>query len=261
MDNISFQGFAKGLDIKDNFIYVAAENGGVRIIDYTIPTQVNAFKTPGWTNDLVISGDLLYVADGNEGLGVYNVADNFIPYEIGRTNTRATGEAIALHQHFAYIADMTGGLRILDISIPSAPIEVGFYDSPGLASGVAVHHNKVLLADFLPTVSILENQLVTSVDNDTYEIPTDYILYQNYPNPFNPQTTITYSLPKSTKVKLVVYDVLGRVVTTLVDEVQEAGIHTTEVSSEITSQLTSGVYFYRLVTNHYTKTKKMLLLK
>jgi|GEM_PF-6560754 len=88
--------------------------------------------------------------------------------------------------------------------------------------------------------------------------PSGFTLYQNYPNPFNPTTTISYSLQKNGPVKLRVYDVLGRLVATLVNEQQKAGTHTISFNA---SHLASGVYFYRISTSGFSRTKKLLLLK
>jgi hypothetical protein len=85
-----------------------------------------------------------------------------------------------------------------------------------------------------------------------------YLLYQNYPNPFNPSTTIKYELPKSSDVRLSVYDILGREVSVLVNERREAGVH--EVKFE-GSNLASGVYFYRLQAGTYMETRKLLLVR
>jgi hypothetical protein len=81
---------------------------------------------------------------------------------------------------------------------------------------------------------------------------------QNYPNPFNPSTTIRYELPKSSPVELSVYDMLGREVSVLVDERQDAGIH--EVKFDATG-LSSGVYLYRLQAGDFNSVKKLLVLR
>jgi hypothetical protein len=88
--------------------------------------------------------------------------------------------------------------------------------------------------------------------------PERFELMQNFPNPFNPETKIEYSLPKEQLVKLVVYDVLGREVKLLVDEVEEAGYKTVSLNA---SNLPSGVYFYRLEAGGYIEVKRMLFLK
>jgi len=88
--------------------------------------------------------------------------------------------------------------------------------------------------------------------------PLNYELSQNYPNPFNPSTTIRYSLPETRQVKLAIYDVLGQVVETLVDDIKAAGVHTINYSA---SELKSGIYFYKLKSGNILEVKKMILIK
>ncbi|MCL6099457.1 MAG: laminin G [Bacteroidetes bacterium] len=125
------------------------------------------------------------------------------------------------------------------------------------------------LYDFQTDVKIGESE----------DLPGEFQLYQNYPNPFNPETVISYRLSAAGNVSLKVYDILGREVATLVHEYQTAGIHNykflasrdarfarevrraSRSGSIINSQLTSGVYFYRLVAGSFSSTKKMLLIK
>ncbi|MDX1702598.1 MAG: T9SS type A sorting domain-containing protein [Melioribacteraceae bacterium] len=91
-----------------------------------------------------------------------------------------------------------------------------------------------------------------------FATPMDYNLNQNYPNPFNPSTTISYSIPEQTFLKLTVYNVFGEEVQQLVNGVQEAGSYTIGFNGE---NLASGMYFYTLETDKFTATKKLLLLK
>jgi len=90
------------------------------------------------------------------------------------------------------------------------------------------------------------------------EIVNDYHLFQNYPNPFNPVTTIKYQIPKTGFVILKVYDVLGKEVATLVNGKQGAGSYEVEFDGK---DYSSGVYFYKLVTDDYSNVKKMILIK
>jgi len=85
-----------------------------------------------------------------------------------------------------------------------------------------------------------------------------YELTQNYPNPFNPTTTIDFSLPKRSNVRLTVFNTLGEEVATLVNEVKEAGWYTVDFDG---ADLTSGIYFYKMRTGNQTLTKKMMLIK
>ena len=88
--------------------------------------------------------------------------------------------------------------------------------------------------------------------------PGKFELSQNYPNPFNPSTTISFSLPQSGNVKLLVYNLLGEQVAELVNGFKEAGIHTINFSAE---NLNSGIYIYRIATNDFVESKKMTLIK
>jgi len=83
-------------------------------------------------------------------------------------------------------------------------------------------------------------------------------LSQNYPNPFNPTTTISFILPESSNVLLIVYNTIGQKITELVNEFQEAGFHTINFNGE---NLPSGIYFYRLETKNKVEIRKMLLIK
>ncbi|HQM36936.1 MAG TPA: T9SS type A sorting domain-containing protein [Candidatus Marinimicrobia bacterium] len=88
--------------------------------------------------------------------------------------------------------------------------------------------------------------------------PKKYKLTQNFPNPFNPTTTIRYQVPVTSYLTITVYDLLGREVVTIFDGVQQAGNYTAILDG---SNLTSGIYFYRMEANGFTETKKLVLLK
>lgn len=98
--------------------------------------------------------------------------------------------------------------------------------------------------------------------NDT-TIPTEYFLSQNYPNPFNPTTTIEYASPVNDRLSLVIYDILGRKIRVLVNDIQSADIHTVQWDGRNAQgfEVDSGLYFYQLQAGSYKKTKKMVLLK
>jgi hypothetical protein len=89
-------------------------------------------------------------------------------------------------------------------------------------------------------------------------IPDVYALEQNYPNPFNPNTTIKFAVPKESIVNLSIYNVLGELVSTLVDEEMIPGYYEYKFNA---SNLASGVYLYRIKAGDFVETKKMVLLK
>jgi subtilisin-like proprotein convertase family protein len=100
---------------------------------------------------------------------------------------------------------------------------------------------------------------VTGVeDNDSKTIPAIFSLEQNYPNPFNPSTTISYSLPKASNVKLTIYNLLGQEVTTLVNSFNQAGKHLINFNA---LNLASGVYIYSIKADGFVSSKKLILLK
>ncbi len=90
------------------------------------------------------------------------------------------------------------------------------------------------------------------------QLPKVYALYQNYPNPFNPTTMIQYDVPKTSKVSLKLYDILGQEVLTLVNEERVAGKYSAELNA---GNLPSGVYYYRILADDFLDVKKLMLLK
>ncbi len=106
--------------------------------------------------------------------------------------------------------------------------------------------------------------VTTDIKKEMGSVPSEIHLDQNYPNPFNPETIISYHLPKMSHVILKVYDVLGREVTTLLNEVKAAGSYELRFnvdSIEQKNKMTSGVYFVCLQANNFVDTKKMMLMK
>ena len=99
---------------------------------------------------------------------------------------------------------------------------------------------------------------MTGVNDGTDNVISKYELSQNYPNPFNPTTVINYSLQKTGMVSLSVYNILGQKVATLVNKVENAGVHNIKFNA---SNLTSGVYIYRIQAGSFTQSRKMILLK
>jgi photosystem II stability/assembly factor-like uncharacterized protein len=102
------------------------------------------------------------------------------------------------------------------------------------------------------------NAAVIGIQNQNQNYPQTDILHQNYPNPFNPATTIEFSIAKTSRVKITIYDVLGRELTVLLNEIRRTGNYKIKFTAE---RLASGVYFYTLTTGSFTETKKLVILK
>jgi hypothetical protein len=102
----------------------------------------------------------------------------------------------------------------------------------------------------------LSMDIVSDVENEFQ--PLAFQLEQNYPNPFNPSTKISYSIPQEGDVTLKIYDVLGNELATLINEEKPAGVYEVEFDA---SNLSSGIYFYKLTASSFVETKKMTVLK
>ena len=174
---------------------------------------------------------------------------------------------------YGVAADSAGGIFVITdfgetwVAMTGPPIDVGFSDLELSPDDQALYGGA---RDY----GIYRTFIMTHVSELLSLAGKSVILYPNYPNPFNPTTVIKYDLPTDSHVSLKVYDVLGREVLSLVDGVQTAGIHQVTLNA---SELSSGVYFYRLKARHmdasppsvwrggqagsFTDTKRLLLLK
>lgn len=104
----------------------------------------------------------------------------------------------------------------------------------------------------------IDLNLVTDVESDQPQIVNKFSLSQNYPNPFNPTTKISWQSPVGSHQILKVYDITGKEIVTLVDEYKSAGKYEIDFDA---SNLSSGVYLYKLCTKNYSETQKMVVLK
>lgn len=104
-----------------------------------------------------------------------------------------------------------------------------------------------------------DTSFITNIVKPSITSPENYILYQNYPNPFNPSTKIKYELRKSSNVSIIIFDILGKEISSLINKIQTTGKYEKEFDA---SGLTSGIYFYSLIIDNINvDTKKMILLR
>ena len=155
------------------------------------------------------------------------------------------------------------GVEAADGSLVAIEVDYNDSDTPGLDRDTKLKSydptdNSWQNPSLLGLARLVGSVVKSEVNEQIVQVITDYELKQNYPNPFNPSTTIEFALPSSGKVKLAVYDVLGREVATLIDTKMDAGRHTVSFDA---ARLSSGVYFYRLQTPERVITNKMMLIK
>ena len=169
---------------------------------------------------------------------------------------------------FVYALDMNGSLAGYAISDPSGyytmtDLNAGDYqvyaDMIEYTSGRPVNVSIDYINNLTQTANLLLSpESVTGVKDNKPAVAADYQLFQNYPNPFNPATTIKFSLPERTNVKISVYNLLGIQVAQVMNEVKNPGTYSVNFDG---SDLASGVYFYKIEAGKFVSTKKLTLIK
>jgi len=190
------------------------------------------------------SNDELYFCGGSNTTG-FTPIDNVYGYNIN-TNTYSMEQSLPLKLQAFYAGvniRHTRGFDIVRFTISGGVTDVRE------AQGVAISGQTWVFTDTIQTSGLNE------ISND---IPNSFKLLQNYPNPFNPSTTIKFSIPEQSFVKLEIFNSLGEKVSILVSETLSAGTYEYEWDAE---NLTSGIYLYRMQTNNYSESRKMILIK
>jgi endonuclease/exonuclease/phosphatase family metal-dependent hydrolase len=134
---------------------------------------------------------------------------------------------------------------------------LSIHDPPNQSVSTDIAIGLYIASDHLPVLAEFDFGVVSDIE-DAFGQPDDFILYQNYPNPFNPTTNIRYSTQSRQFISLKVYDVLGNEISNLVNEEKPAGDYEVKFDA---SNLSGGVYFYRLTAGDFSSSKKLILLK
>ncbi|MCI0450465.1 MAG: T9SS type A sorting domain-containing protein [Chlorobi bacterium] len=116
------------------------------------------------------------------------------------------------------------------------------------------------LNSYIVRTDSLGNIKPIGISINSNEIPLNAELFQNYPNPFNPETVIKFNINKKEHVKLIIYDVLGRELVTLIEKSLNAGFYSIKFNAD-NFNLSTGIYFYKLITGNFTSSRKMILIK
>lgn len=146
------------------------------------------------------------------------------------------------------------GEEVYQVGYTTAAGQIIF--TPEFEPGDSLAYLTVTKHDYLPYEAVIDTYV--GIDKESPAHPEEFTLSQNLPNPFNSLTEIKYTLPNKGLVNLAVYDVMGRLVKTLVNKEQDAGAHSIYWKAE---NLSTGIYFYRLILGRRALTKKMLLVK
>jgi hypothetical protein len=231
---------------KSNAIYISTNNGINWINKGLIyPTNVN---------DFLKLGNNIFAATSR---GIYLTTNNGTNWNsYGLSGQPVTRFAISGNNIFAGI-NANGVYLSTNGGVNWIQKNQGFIGNPAIYSFL-IYNNYIFAGTYGYSIWRRSLSEITGIQNISTETSSKYSLSQNYPNPFNPTTNIKFSIVNSGDVKLVVYDIMGKEVQTLVNERLQPGTYEATFGG---SMLNSGVYFYKLITNSFTETKKMLMIK
>ncbi|MBO6571526.1 MAG: T9SS type A sorting domain-containing protein [Balneola sp.] len=166
--------------------------------------------------------------------------------------------------YLVYYGSESGVYDGVDANEGESPITISTFDEfelSGLPDGGSQYFFVVKAFDLSGNLSEASNESSTTITTDIFdeaETPEQYFIEQNYPNPFNPSTSITYKVPETANVTITLYDMLGRKLSTLVNERKTAGSY--QITLDMSSY-SSGIYLYRMQSGTFVKTRRLTLIK
>ena len=234
-----------------------------------VPTLYDSTKVSGmhWAKFQVTAhgANPLFVASSAPDSG-YSI-DNLAPHTPDSVRASIYASRILIKwagpvdedvQYYAVYRDTVKGFNIGGKKPFATVISNSFADSTVIIG--KSYYYRISALDFSGNESLPSQEVglkVTAV-SDGFDSPTSYSLSQNYPNPFNPTTTISFDVPVRSNVKLVIYDILGREVRTLLNESKAPGSYSVVLDA---SDLPSGVYFYKMIAGSFVQTRKLVVVK
>lgn len=227
--------------------------GGTLRFGYQVNASVVSHPSIGFSNDGSVIHVAFEVARPDTSAEGFNFFDIFTTRS---TDGGLTWSAPANYTNTAAEDEMYPSVSKSGNSNTGCRFTFQSTSAPG-CQGFGV--NNVIESQVIAPVYQIFGSTVIGIINIGTEVPSGYKLEQNYPNPFNPETNIRFSIPKSSNVTVQVFDITGRLVSTLAkDELVTAGVKEVRFNA---SNLASGIYFYTLKAGSFTETKKMILVK
>jgi hypothetical protein len=255
--------------VNGDLLFAATENTGLKIFDISDPynliellTNIGHYEA----ETVAVKDSIVYV--GTAGILAYNISNIEEPKSIFLLEGVYASD-IFIEGNLAYCA-FWNQLTVLDISNPTSLNVVGKYPLNAQPMSLYVLDKMAIIPQPGHGIYFVQYDETTNVNE--ISLNDSFILSQNFPNPFNPATTIEYQIPEHIQnnkslipsgvegslIELVVYDILGREVATLLNEKQKPGSYKIMFDG---SSLSSGIYYYQLKTNDFVQVNKMILLK
>ena len=198
-----------------------------------------------------------------DGLRIFTIWDDVVPVELTSFTAASTGNAVTLNWSTASEVN-NSGFEVERRNSSSGWTSLGFVQGNGTTTEAKQYSfidNNVSAGNYSYRLKQIDFDGTFEYSNSVeveVSTPSVYELAQNYPNPFNPSTSIKFNIPEAGNVKLIVYNLLGQEVNTLVNEFKSAGSYTINFDA---TNLTSGVYLYKIEANGFVQTRKMMLIK
>jgi len=256
--------------VSGNYAYLSApiSQADIILLDITNPNnpiELDDHVIPTGASGMQAVGPYLYVADGEAGLQIVRNTLIPIPVELISFTASILNNIVRLNW-ITSTETNNDGFEIQRKQDNSDWQKIGFVTGHGTATETNTYEYvddisrlssnsfsyRLKQLDFDGSYEYSDEVLVTNVT------PDKFVLEQNFPNPFNPNTVIKYSITQTGMVTLTVYNILGKKVTTLVNETKEAGRYEVNFNA---SNLASGLYFYNIKSGNFSAVKKMVLMK
>jgi hypothetical protein len=256
---------ATNIVVRGTYAYVSDYLNGFEVYDISdlsSVSRVGASNVPVNGMDLFVTPPYAFVAGKQSGVRILDITNLSAVTEMSyfRPSDYSFTYGVFAQDTLLYLADGSEGLHVVHISDPTQPALAGYFQTGGYARDVFVRDSIIFVADENDGVYILKYApMAVTIEEQINNIPENFQLYQNFPNPFNPATVIRYRLSTPAHVRLVVYDVVGKVVKELINRQQGVGQYQITFNAK---GLSSGVYLYRLETSHgFSQVRKMILLR
>lgn len=267
ISSLPIPGGAYGCAKSGSYVYLGGWTEGVVVVDVSDPTApliVHTVSSATNVFDLTIVDSRAFGAARDNGLIVLDISNPASAFVEGTLPTNHQAYSVVCDGEFAYIADHREGLFVADVSDPTQPTEYLSLGKSGYSSSIAMTPSRVLLKDEAGVHPFIRQcQSLASGVQDLPSESSHSLGLRCSPNPFNPTTSISFDLPVSAPTSLVIYDLTGRRVQTLVREELSNGTHTVVWNGKDSTnrQVASGVYLYRIESGKRFETRRMTLVK
>ena len=251
----------------DDIAFAASYLGGCGIFDVSgeIPIQISNYgglsrvRACDFVDEHTYYDDILFVGSEDGGMDIVDISNIYAPTFVANYQSAGDVNGLLFHDEgvpFVALFDWEDGIEIVNVTDPENPFLDDYHDTYGLAKSGYIYDGCLYAAD---SYSLLIFESYNSVgDSPSKSMPDDYALLGNFPNPFNPVTNLTFHMKIAGNAAITVYNVTGRQVVIVTDDLYSAGVHEVQFDG---SELPSGTYFAEFKVEDFSQVRKIVLLK